>query len=184
MFNIMLSCLILHKIDSVCASVFHLITSLLPTSRITKKQLLNTTTKEKKRLYSINESKNSFMLICASEIEYKEKYDAKVQHESSTAPFLSLIGTLEDPQSFMVDFENITYKFYSFEKALDVCFKAYYVFNIAYPEACDSMWEFVNQQFYKLPGQNVQTKPGIHTLLAEIKRESFIFLLILNVVLN
>ncbi|XP_036319129.1 uncharacterized protein LOC118733709 [Rhagoletis pomonella] len=121
-----------------------------------------------KRLYSIKESLDSFMVVCATETEYKQMYDCKVQAESSIAPFISLIGTLDEPQSFMIDFDNIIYKVFNFAKAVDICFKAYNVFNMAYAEPCAAMWDFINRQFYQLT-INAKPKPGIEALLNEIK---------------
>lgn len=109
------------------------------------------------------------MHVCTTEPEYKQMYDSRVEAESSVPPFISLIGSLLQPRVFMVDFENITYKFYSFAKALDVCFKAYFVFNLAHPEACDHFWYFVNKLFYKLTVSGDKTKPpALDALLDEI----------------
>lgn len=149
--------------------IFWLIQSLLPNSRIKKKALLNADSNAtKKKLYSVNESRNAFLLLCATETEYREMYDSKVIRDSNVAPYISIIGPAEDPRSFMVDFENITYKFYSFSKASDVCFKAYQVFNLAYPEACFPMWDFIGRQFYGIAGDGDTTKPGTYALLKEI----------------
>lgn len=109
------------------------------------------------------------MTICATDIEYKQSYDARVKAELSVAPYISLIGSLENPSAYMGDFENITYKFFDFARALDVCFKSYYVFNLAHPEACEAIWDFLNRQFYGLPGGDNRTKPATYTLLNNIK---------------
>lgn len=109
------------------------------------------------------------MHLCTTEAEYKQMYDAKVDAESSVPPYISLIGSLYAPRYFMVDFENIAYKFFSFSKALDICFKAYYVFNLEHPEACESIWNFMNTQFYKLSSGSDKTKPATYALLNEIK---------------
>lgn len=109
------------------------------------------------------------MVVCKTETEYKETYDSKVGAESSVAPYISLIGSVKEPQYFMVDFENITYKFFKFSKALDVCFKSYFVFNIKHPEACANMWDFVDKQFYKMAKVGNDSKPGTHSLIHEIE---------------
>lgn len=82
---------------------------------------------KKKEFYSNNESRNAFILVCATDVEYKEMYDSKVKEESSVASYISIIGSLNEPLIFMVDFENIAYKVFSLAKAMDVCFKAYHV---------------------------------------------------------
>lgn len=67
-------------------------------------------------------SESTFLLVCSTEIEYKEKYDSKLKHNSQIAPYISLIGTLDEPQYFMIDFENLSYKVFSFSRALDISF--------------------------------------------------------------
>lgn len=109
------------------------------------------------------------MTVCATEMEYKQSYEAKLKADSSIAPFISLIGSLENPTAFMIDFENITFKLFNFARALDVCFKAFYVFNLAHPEACAYTWDFINKKFYGLPGGKDTTKPATYTLLNDIK---------------
>lgn len=115
------------------------------------------------------------MVVCQTETEYKEMYDCKVKAESSVAPYISLIGSVLEPQYFMVDFENITYKLFKFSKALDICFKSYFVFNIVHPEACDSMWSFVNKQFYGMENGTNEAKPGTHSLVHEIQCKLTLF---------
>ena len=36
--------------------------------------------------------------------------------------------------------------------AVDVCFKAFYVFDINYPKACSPAWEFLQQTVYRIKG--------------------------------
>lgn len=160
--------------DSIYVIAFRLIQSLLPPSRISTKKgnpSSSANVQNKARFYTVNESRNAFLLICSTESGYKEMYDSRVKEESCVAPYISLIGTIFEPQYLLVDFENITYKIFDFARALDVCFKAYYVFNIAYPDKCADMWDFINQQFSKMQDKSnkSKTKPSTFTLLAEIK---------------
>lgn len=154
-----------YNLDSSAAMVFRLMQNILPYSRIKRTKPSD----PKRRFYSVNESQDSFILTCATETEYKQKYDEKVNTESSVAPFMTLIGTLENYRYIMVDFDNITYKFHSLAKAIDICFKAYHLFNIEYPEKCEAMWDLINREFYNLPCTTTQTKPPTYMLLSEIK---------------
>lgn len=145
--------------------VLRLIQSILPPSRINDKK-----DKSKiKKFYTVNESRESFIIICPTEVAYKEQYDARISKYSSIPPYISIIGTLTNPSTIMCDFENITYKFYSLTKAVDICFKAYWVFNMEYPEACAPMWQFINRQFYHLKYKNEKQNPITEMLFKEIK---------------
>lgn len=156
-------------IDSISIQIFCVINSLLPPARITKNSAI------KKKFYTAIESWNAFVVVCRTEVEYKEMYDEKVKRESAIPPFISVIGSMDDPHYFMVDFENITYKLYSFAKAIDVCLKAYYIFNLAYPEACQHMWTFINRQFYQLADGEKGAKKTLE-LLNAIQCEYYILL--------
>jgi len=37
-------------------------------------------------------------------------------------------------------------------KAVDLCFKAFYCFDIHYPKQCAPVWEFLQQVVYGMPG--------------------------------
>lgn len=159
--------------DAIQPIVFQLVQSLLPQSRISKKALLSLNSNEnvKKKFYSVNESRKSFMMVCQTEAEYKGMYDSKVTAESSVPPFISLIGSVFEPQYFMVDYDNISYKFFKFSRALEICFKTYYVFNIQHPEACDSICDFINKLFFKMKCDGAKTKPGTDALIREVECE-------------
>lgn len=152
--------------------MFQLIQSLLPPSRIRKKAVAVVDKNARKhKFYTLNESRKAFMQVCQTETEYKQIYDNKVTAESSVPPYISLIGSVYEPQYFMVDFENITYKFFTFSKALETCFKSYFVFNFVHPEACDCMWDFINEQFFKLASGKSKTKPATDALIHAIQCE-------------
>lgn len=157
-----------HALDSIGAYVFLLIQSFLPKSRITK------SSGDKKKFYSIEESRNAFMMIYATDVEYKQKYGSKLKAETSIAPYITIIGTLNNPVAFMVDFDNISYKLYSLGKAIDVCFKAFHLFNIKYPDACSHLWDFLNREFYKIPS-NEKATPATSKLLKNIQSKCFQF---------
>lgn len=108
-------------------------------------------------------------MICQNETDYKQFYDNKVQMEGSVAPYISVIGSAQEPEYYLVDFDNIAYKCFQFSKALDICFKAYFVFNIAFPEACECIWNFINKQFFKLPTGADKAKPALDALLHDIR---------------
>ncbi|KAA0716619.1 hypothetical protein E1301_Tti020365 [Triplophysa tibetana] len=37
-------------------------------------------------------------------------------------------------------------------QAIDVCFKAFFVFDIKYPKQCEHVWEFIQTEIYEMPG--------------------------------
>jgi len=97
---------------------------------------------------------------------YKEHYDAKVARESSIPPYISLVADILDPTDIYVDFENIAYRMESLPRAIDICFKAYNLFQIQYSPAARLMWQFINAQFYQL--KDISPQPAVHMLVKNI----------------
>lgn len=157
-------------IDAICASVFHLVQSLLPNG----KQRILTDLSDKKRMpqkkISTKESRDGFITVCETEALYKENYDAKVARESSVPPYITIVGSLLEPKTIFCDFENIMYKFHSLPKAIDICFKAYRLFSMEFAPAARLMWQFINKYFYQL--KDASPCPAVHMLIKAIKGSS------------
>lgn len=124
--------------------------------------------KGKNVFFSLKESRDAFVVICATEVEYKEYYDRKVGLQSAIPPYITIVGTLTQPISIMCDFENISHKFFSLPKAMDICFKAYHLFNLEYPDACGHMWRLIDKQFYGIGDAN-EMNPVSLMLLKDIE---------------
>lgn len=90
------------------------------------------------------ESWEAFIVFCRTEVDYKIKYDEKVKRESAIPKFISVIGSIDEPQYFMVDFDNITYKIFTLAKAIDIV-------------------SLVNQQKENLPPQYINNNIHIYT---------------------
>lgn len=153
-------------LDAICAAVFYLVQSLLPNGK--QRVLADLANKRKaQKNFSTAESRVAFIAVCETETLYKEHYDSKVTRESSVPPYITIIGTLLNPKTIICDFENMTYKFNSLPKAIDICFKAYHLFLMEYAPPARLMWQFINKQFYGL--KDACTYPAVHVLIKTIK---------------
>jgi hypothetical protein len=55
-------------------------------------------------------------------------------------------------------------------KAIDVCFKLFYLLDIHYPWQCATTWEFIQKCFYGLDDNNKKpTSPAVISLRAALK---------------
>lgn len=124
--------------------------------------------------FSTKDSQEAFIAICPTETLYKEQFNAKVDRESAMPPFITIIGTLLEPETIIVDFENIMYKIHSISKAIDICIKAYHLFQMEYSPAACLMWQFISKKFYGLPDENVY--PAVHMLIKTINGKLQMFL--------
>lgn len=49
--------------------------------------------------------------------------------------------------------------------AVDVCFKAFYVFDVNYPKECSAAWEFLQQVVYQIEGPESKLVKFLKTAL-------------------
>lgn len=127
------------------------------------------TQRDRIKCFSTKDSRDAFIEVCSTDTEYKSHYNTKVNSNSSIPPYITIIGSLINPEYIMCDFENITYKMFTLKKkAIDICFKTYYLFSLRYPTACQHMWQFINQSFYSLKDDTV-LNPATKMLLTAIK---------------
>lgn len=152
--------------DAICAAVFRLLQSLFPSGKHKTVTTMSAGRPKSQKNFTTKDSQEAFIMECASQAVYKEVFNAKVSNESGMPPFITIIGSIWEPQEILVDFENITYKLNSLVKAIDVCMKAYHLFNIEYSPAARLMWQFINKYFYQLPGDTVY--PAVHMLIKTI----------------
>ena len=82
-----------------------------------------------------------------------------------TQPFVLILGERGNPSQVYLVFERRTYPFKTVIKAIDVCFKIFYVFDIDYPSQCKSTWQFIQQCLYEIRDeQRDDTPPAVRML--------------------
>lgn len=54
-------------------------------------------------------------------------------------------------------------------QAIDVCFKAFFVFDIKYPKQCEHVWEFIQTVIYEIPGGESKIVKFIQTRILACK---------------
>lgn len=148
---------LLSTIDAICATVFYLLQTMMPCGKTAKKN----------QKFTIKDSQENFIAICQTEQSYKEAYDFKVKKNSSVPPFISIVGSLLQPKTILVDYDNIMYQMQSLPKAIDICLKVYHLFSIEYSPPARCMWQFVNLYFYQLP--DTRSYPSVYMLIKAIK---------------
>lgn len=133
-------------------------------------QRKNTTAPPKKRKRQSEESSTSgssrftaadsqlaFLRFHATADDYKSAFNQMMKDDKSLAPMINVIGDMFGPKQYMIDFDNIRYCPTKITKAIDICFKCYFVFGMEYPPACVPFYQFLNSFFYKIT--EAETKP-------------------------
>ncbi|XP_063968771.1 uncharacterized protein LOC135157438 isoform X1 [Lytechinus pictus] len=65
-------------------------------------------------------------------------------------PFVLALGPQKAPAQYFAVVEGRALKQDSLLKAVDVCFKLFYVLDLEYPSACYTTWEFIQKVLYQL----------------------------------
>ena len=134
--------------DGRYATIFILMHSILKTNPM--KEIINSNGKTEKLKCSIKECQNTFIFCCVTVEQLEAHFDKLSRGMTQIQPFIALIGkSCTHPETIMVYLNGINYKFSSFLKAIDICFKAFQIFNMKYPTAGQIVWEFIQLHFFK-----------------------------------
>jgi hypothetical protein len=94
----------------------------------------------------------------------------KYLEEARRSPFVLILGNRDAPCQCFVIVEGKAIEQSNLVKALDVCFKLFYVLDIHYPWQSAHAWEFVQKCFYGLDDdEKKQTSPAVISLRAALK---------------
>ncbi|KAF4531566.1 hypothetical protein B566_EDAN013570 [Ephemera danica] len=102
---------------------------------------------------SASEVQRSFILLDASQVTEANDDRRKFCQEKglSLQPYIVLVGpNLCSITARFVIIENIFYKVETILKAVDVCFKSFFVFNATYQVECEHIWLFVQRKVFEI----------------------------------
>lgn len=122
---------------------------------------------EKTKKFSLMESRDAFMAYYPTTNAYVESRNAFLKN-ASIPPMVNVIGEIFDPKDIYVDFDDVSYKFHSIAKAIDIAFKMYFVLQIHYPAPCQTIWMFLNRYFYNIE-DGTKASSAIGTLIHKLK---------------
>lgn len=83
-------------------------------------------------------------------------------------PFIIIIGQLSNQKDILVYFDDIKYKILTIQRAVDVVFKIFHVFNLSYPPESYMVWLFIQKLLYNVHDALDQPQPLISLVLAEL----------------
>lgn len=87
-------------------------------------------------------------------------------------PFVLILGSLMEPSQCFVIVERKALIQGSLLKAVDVCFKVFYILDISYPWQCSTTWEFFQKVVFGLDdaGGNSKTSPAVIAMRTTLKK--------------
>ncbi|XP_063960266.1 uncharacterized protein LOC135155266 [Lytechinus pictus] len=79
-------------------------------------------------------------------------------------PFVLALGPQKVPAQYFAVVEGRALKQDSLLKAVDVCFKLFYVLDLEYPSACYTTWEFIQKVLYQVNAKDRNTSSCVRSL--------------------
>lgn len=79
----------------------------------------------------------------------QESSDKAKETKTSVQPYIIVVGQIEDVLQSYVTIDETLYTTTSTLEALDVCFKAFHVLQMNYPDASKHLWMLLQKGLYK-----------------------------------
>lgn len=72
-----------------------------------------------------------------------------------------------NPTDISVYFDGVRYTFFHILRAVDICFKIIYLFDLDFPRESEMFWTFREYNFFEIKGRN--SFPKVHILSEALK---------------
>lgn len=112
--------------------------------------------------YSIRDSQESFFFLAESTTQIDEHLNFLKSRQISIQPFVIGIGeNLFKIDKFYVYLDGMKFNFNTGIRAIDICFKSFFLFKLKYPEASENFWNFIQRKFYGIEKGKINTKTAL-----------------------
>ncbi|KAB0798919.1 hypothetical protein PPYR_06799 [Photinus pyralis] len=129
----------------------------------TKVVVSKTGTKRSSLRYTIRDSQEAFVFIGRSLQEVEDHILHLKSQNVAVQPFIYCVGDdiINLSGDVTVYFDGIRYNFKNFVRAVDICFKIIYLFDLEFPTQCISFYSFLESFFYEFKPKNNTSKVHI-----------------------
>ncbi|KAK4886450.1 hypothetical protein RN001_002721 [Aquatica leii] len=118
--------------------------------------------------YTIKDSQESFIFMGKSQQNVKDHILHMKSMKTSIQPFICCVGEdILNIGNITVYFDDIRYNFKNFIRAVDICFKIIYLFDLEFPPACLTFYSFIECFLYNFKSKNLTSK--VHILSDTLK---------------
>ncbi|XP_055923693.1 uncharacterized protein LOC129954066 [Eupeodes corollae] len=124
---------------------------------------------------TIKDSQESFIFVAASIQNVEDHIQHLQQKGDNVQPFIIVVGkdVINFKEVFLY-FDSVKFPFISFIRAVDICFKTFFLFNLEFPNPSSNFWNFIQSLYFDNKKKNVVQK---HTSsLKQLMNNFYIFL--------
>ncbi|XP_055914007.1 uncharacterized protein LOC129947469 [Eupeodes corollae] len=143
---------------------------LIPTQKAVKK---DNTGKKRVVKFTVHSSQQAFLFLAPSVQEMDNHLEFLKSKGENIQPFILGLGdnNFNTISNFYVYLDGVKFIFNSFLRAVDICFKAFHLFNLEYPLACSQFWSFIENHFYDMKSSK-NTSSKMFVLSEELRGSS------------
>ncbi|KAB0799883.1 hypothetical protein PPYR_07763 [Photinus pyralis] len=109
--------------------------------------------KKSKDIHKYSKAELDFVMYVEKEEDLRKVLEEREKrhqiHKTTEQPQIIIIGNVANPKNF-VKINEVLYEVECPLKALDICFKSFFVFNASYPASCEQCWVFVQKKIYNI----------------------------------
>lgn len=133
----------------------------VPTTKIIKKDV---TGKKATAKFTIKDAQESVIFVGASLQEIEDRIHHLQRAKSSIQPSVYCVGdSIFSFNDIFIKFDNYRFTFKNILRALDICFKIIYLFDLEFPLESVMFFNFVETYFYKF--QPTKKYPKVQILI-------------------
>ncbi|KAJ8034185.1 hypothetical protein HOLleu_20916 [Holothuria leucospilota] len=114
--------------------------------------------KKNRQLATVQTAMGSFIDVQPIGTNIPQYLEKRIKNQQ---PFLLILGDREEPQGIFVVAERKALQQTSLLKAIDVCFKLFYILDLHYPWESATTWEFFQKVIYGLGEPGETTSPAV-----------------------
>lgn len=97
--------------------------------------------------------------------------DRCAKEKRSIQPLIIAVGgSIYLIETYFVYYFGTFYKCSSFLKALDTCFKLFFILHLSFPIECELIWVFIQKHFFKINLKSDVKNSKLLTVLADLKK--------------
>ncbi|KAL1492416.1 hypothetical protein ABEB36_010668 [Hypothenemus hampei] len=134
----------------------------------TKVFVNNINNKKNVTRFTIRDSQEAFLIMGDSATEIEEKIRHLKTVKTSIQPFIYGIGKdIFSLQQIGLYFDDVRFEFKNFIRAVDLCYKIMYLFNLDFPQEAGIFYSFIEMFFYEFKS-NI-SNPKIHILMNSLR---------------
>lgn len=113
--------------------------------------------------FTIKDSQDSFLYIGKCPQQLEDHLEFLTKQKQAIQPFILAVGDdIFSIKEIFVYFDGVRFLFPNFLRAVDICYKIFYVFNLDFPKKSEMFWSFIQTFFYK--NKSEKSFPKVHIL--------------------